>query len=75
VVVPFPEVAAALAAHRVAAAFAPEPFVSQAEESGDTPVLDTDQGPTASFPYRGLCRDTGLGREIPGNSGSVRKGR
>jgi NitT/TauT family transport system substrate-binding protein len=53
IVVPFPEVGAALAAHRVAAAFAPEPFVSQAEESGDTVILDTDQAATANFPIEG----------------------
>ena len=54
VVVPFPAMAAALAAHRVDAAFMIEPYLTQAETgSGDVPLFDLDQGATQNFPLTG----------------------
>jgi NitT/TauT family transport system substrate-binding protein len=54
VVVPFPDMATALAAHRVDAANEVEPFLSQAEvRYGDVPVLDACQGPTLNLPLSG----------------------
>ncbi len=52
--VPFPKMAAALAAHRADAAFLVEPYLSQAEEKyGDTELADLDQGSTAGVPVTG----------------------
>ncbi len=54
VVVPFPAMAAALAARRVDAAFMIEPYLTQAETSfGAQPLFDLDQGATQDFPLTG----------------------
>ena len=54
VVVPFPAMPAALAAHRVDAAFLIEPYLSEAEiRSGVVPLFDLDQGATQDFPLTG----------------------
>ena len=53
-VIPFPAMAAALAARRVDAAFMIEPYLTQAEtSSGDVPLFDIDQGATQNFPLTG----------------------
>jgi NitT/TauT family transport system substrate-binding protein len=52
--IPFPEMAAALEAHRVDAISAVEPFVSAAEHAnGAVPVMSECQGQTDSFPLSG----------------------
>lgn len=52
--VPFPEMGAALARHRVDAAFMVEPYLSQAEQRyGVTELADLDQGSTAGMPVTG----------------------
>jgi NitT/TauT family transport system substrate-binding protein len=52
--IPFPDMAAALAAHQVDAALLPEPYASQAEiKYGDPEVFNTGQGATADFPIEG----------------------
>jgi NitT/TauT family transport system substrate-binding protein len=54
--VAFPAVAQELASGHVAAAFAPQPFVSLDEMNGGTQVLaDLDQGGTANFPIQGVA--------------------
>ena len=54
IVVPFPAMPAALAAHRVDAAFLIEPYLSEAEiRSGVVPLFDLDQGATQDFPLTG----------------------
>ena len=54
VVVPFPAMAAALAARRVDAGFMIEPYLTQAEtSSGDVPLFDIDQGATQNLPLTG----------------------
>ncbi|MEA5365303.1 ABC transporter substrate-binding protein [Amycolatopsis sp., V23-08] len=51
---PFPNVAAALAAGQVDAALLPEPFLSQAAKSaGAIPVADVNTGATQDFPLSG----------------------
>jgi NitT/TauT family transport system substrate-binding protein len=51
VVVPFPEMVAALRAHKVDAISAVEPFATAAElTTGAVPILDQCQGPTDNFP-------------------------
>ena len=53
-VIPFPAMPAALAAHRVDAAFLIEPYLSEAETaSGVVPLFDLDQGATQDFPLTG----------------------
>jgi NitT/TauT family transport system substrate-binding protein len=54
VVIPFPAMGAALAAHRVDAAFLTEPFLSAAELAhGVVPLFDIDQGAAHDFPIAG----------------------
>lgn len=53
VVIPFPDMVAALTAHRVDAISAVEPFVTGAKAAGAAQVLSECQGPTASFPLSG----------------------
>ena len=51
VVIPFPQMVAALKAHRVDAISAVEPFATAAElTTGALPILDQCQGPTDNFP-------------------------
>jgi NitT/TauT family transport system substrate-binding protein len=54
VTMPFPKMAKALAAHQVDAAWMPEPFITEDEESiGAQPLADTDQGAAESLPIAG----------------------
>jgi NitT/TauT family transport system substrate-binding protein len=54
VVVPFPKMAQALAAHQVDSISVVEPFISEAELAiGAEPVISTCTGPTADFPISG----------------------
>ena len=54
--VAFPDVAPALGANSISAAFAPEPFVTQDEEgSGVQELADLDQGSTQNFPIQGYA--------------------
>lgn len=50
----FPQMTAALASGKVAAAVLPEPFASGAEQAeGAVPLVDLDQGATMNFPIEG----------------------
>jgi NitT/TauT family transport system substrate-binding protein len=52
--IPFPDMAAELAAGKIAAAAMPEPFATGAEQQfGAVPLADLNQGATASFPIQG----------------------
>lgn len=54
--IPFPQMIAALADHKVQAAWLPEPFVSAAgEQIGAQEVTDLDRGATAGFPIVGYA--------------------
>jgi NitT/TauT family transport system substrate-binding protein len=54
--VQFPNVGQALASGQVAAAFAPEPFVSVTEmATGAQELADLDQGATTDFPIQGIA--------------------
>jgi NitT/TauT family transport system substrate-binding protein len=54
VVIPFPAMGTALAAHRVDAAFMTEPFLTQAETAhGVVELFDIDQGAAQNFPIAG----------------------
>ncbi len=66
VVVPFPAMAAALAAHRVDAAFMTEPFLSAAEEGqGVVPLFDIDQGAAYDFPIAGYVSTQAWAEKYP----------
>jgi NitT/TauT family transport system substrate-binding protein len=52
--IPFPNMAAELAAGKIAAAAMPEPFATAAEQKyGAVPLADLNQGATLSFPIQG----------------------
>ncbi len=56
VVVPFPAMEAALAAHRVDAAYMPEPYLSAAVNGdGDQKLFDINQGAAQDFPITGFA--------------------
>ena len=66
VVVPFPQMATALAAHRVDAAYEVEPFLSEAEAKiGAESVLDTCAGPTVNIPIGGAVTTSMWARQYP----------
>jgi NitT/TauT family transport system substrate-binding protein len=55
-VMPFPDMAAALAAHAVDAAWMAEPFITESgERTGAEELADTATGPTANFPIAGYA--------------------
>jgi NitT/TauT family transport system substrate-binding protein len=67
VVVPFPEMAAALKAHQVDAADMLEPFMTQAElNDGAIPIVDQLAGPTANFPISGVFTSEAFASKNPG---------
>jgi NitT/TauT family transport system substrate-binding protein len=66
-VVPFPGVVDALTARNspLAAAFAPEPFVSGAESAGLQELADLDQGSTQDFPIQGYAVTADWAQKYP----------
>jgi NitT/TauT family transport system substrate-binding protein len=64
--VAFPDVGPDLAAGKVAAAFAPEPFVSLDEmQAGTQELADLDQGGTTDFPIQGVAVTASWARQNP----------
>lgn len=54
--IPFPQMVSALERHQVDAAWMPEPFVTEAEETiGAQPLADADQGVTQNLPIAGYA--------------------
>jgi NitT/TauT family transport system substrate-binding protein len=71
VVVPFPAMGAALAAHRVDAAFMTEPFLSAAETGhGVVPLFDIDQGAATNFPIAGYVTTQAWAVKYPKTRGA-----
>lgn len=71
VVVPFPAMGAALAAHRVDAAFLTEPFLSAAETGqGVVPLFDIDQGAATDFPIAGYVTTQAWAARYPDTRGA-----
>jgi NitT/TauT family transport system substrate-binding protein len=65
-VVPFPDMAAALAAHTVDAAWMAEPFITESgEQTGAEELADTGTGPMASFPIGGYATLRSYARANP----------
>jgi NitT/TauT family transport system substrate-binding protein len=66
VVIPFADMAAALAAHRIDAAYEVEPFLSEAEATiGAEPVLDACTGPTVNIPIGGAITTAAWAARYP----------
>jgi NitT/TauT family transport system substrate-binding protein len=71
VVIPFPAMAVALAAHRVDAAFMTEPFLSAAEQSkGVVPLFDIDEGAAQDFPIAGYVTTQAWAARYPATRGA-----
>jgi NitT/TauT family transport system substrate-binding protein len=66
--------AAALQAGRVAAAWMPEPYVSEAEEKyGDLPLADSDQGHAQDLPIAGYMVTSSWLKANPNTAAAFRK--
>jgi NitT/TauT family transport system substrate-binding protein len=64
--VPFPEMGAALASHKVDAISAVEPFITENElNNGAQPVMSTCTGPTANFPISGYFATSAFLQKYP----------
>jgi NitT/TauT family transport system substrate-binding protein len=62
----FPDMGAALAAHKVDAAFIAEPSLSAAEDTdGATPLFDVDTGPTHTIPISGYVTTAAWAKKYP----------
>lgn len=73
VAIPFPLMAAAITAHKVDAAWLPEPFISGAEESiGAQPIADADQGAAQSLPVAGYIVTQTWLRKYPRTAAAFR---
>jgi NitT/TauT family transport system substrate-binding protein len=74
VVIPFPLMAAALKAHKVDAAWLPEPFITGAEESIGAQVLaDVDQGAAQNLPVAGVIITQAWARKYPKTAAAFRR--
>lgn len=72
VAIPFPEMGAALAAHRVAAVEPAEPFVTQIEgKLGAVGLADMDQGPVQNFPVAGYAVTDQWLAKYPGTAAAL----
>jgi len=70
----FPDMAAALKQHKVAAAFMPEPFATNAEQTiGAEPLADLDQGAVASLPISGYMVTKSWLQKYPKTAAAFRK--
>src|ERR1039457_7284568 len=74
VVIPYPKMAAALAAHKVDAVQIPEPYLTGAEESvGAVAIADVDQGPAESLPVSGYTATQSWLDKSPRTAASFRR--
>ena len=65
-VMPYPDMAAALAAHTVDAAWMAEPFITESgEQTGAEELADTATGPMADFPISGYATPRSYARANP----------
>jgi NitT/TauT family transport system substrate-binding protein len=65
--VAFPDIGTAFAHQKMAAAFAPEPFVTLLAEGGGVQELaDLDEGATANFPIQGMVATQSWAQRNPG---------
>ena len=72
VAMPFPAMAAALKAHRIDAAYLPEPYLSEAEiQIGGEELIDVNQGATQNFPIDGYLATVGWCQRYPKTAAAV----
>lgn len=72
--VEFPAMADALQQHRVAAAWMPEPFITEAEESvGAIPLADSNQGTTENLPIAGYMVTASWLKKYPNTAAAFRR--
>ena len=70
----FPNMALALKEHKVAAAFMPQPFATNAEDSvGAQPLADLDQGAVTSLPISGYVVTKSWLQKYPKTAAAFRK--
>jgi NitT/TauT family transport system substrate-binding protein len=70
----FPNMAQALKQHKVAAAFMPQPFATNAEDSvGAQPLADLDQGAVTSLPISGYVVTKSWLQKYPKTAAAFRK--
>jgi NitT/TauT family transport system substrate-binding protein len=70
----FPAMPGALQAHRIDAAYLPEPYLSQAEEqTGGEELFDVNQGATQDFPIDGFAATVQWCRKYPKTAAAVAK--
>jgi NitT/TauT family transport system substrate-binding protein len=70
----FPAMAQALKEHKVAAAFMPQPFATNAEDSiGAAPLTDLDQGAVSSLPISGYVVTKSWLQKYPKTAAAFRK--
>jgi NitT/TauT family transport system substrate-binding protein len=70
----FPDMALALKEHKVAAAFMPQPFATNAEDTvGAQPLADLDQGAVASLPISGYVVTKSWLQKYPKTAAAFRK--
>lgn len=66
VAVPFQAMGAALAAHRVSAAYLTEPYLTEAEQrQGAQPLVDPDSGPAQDLPFSACMTTTAWAKSYP----------
>jgi NitT/TauT family transport system substrate-binding protein len=74
VAIPFPEMAAALQAHRIDAAYLPEPYLTGTEMAiGAQPIVDTDQGTAENFPVSGFAVTQAWEHRYPRTAAAFRR--
>ncbi len=72
--VEFPQMAAALQQHKVAAAWMPEPFITEAEEQiGAVPLADSNQGTTENLPIAGYMVTASWLKKYPNTAAAFRR--
>ena len=72
VAMPFPAMPAALKAHRIDAAYLPEPYLSEAEiQIGGEELVDVNEGATQSFPIDGYVATVDWCQRYPKTAAAV----
>jgi NitT/TauT family transport system substrate-binding protein len=72
--IPFPGMGAALAAHRVDAAYVTEPYITEfSQEKGDVGIGDIDTGPAQNFPIAGYAVLASWARKYPNTARAFAK--
>jgi NitT/TauT family transport system substrate-binding protein len=74
VAIPFPAMAAALAAHTVSAAYMTEPYATEAGQNhGDVGIEDVDTGPNTGFPVAGYAALASWAHKYPHTAAAFAK--